>query len=129
MTTMRRNRSPAVFGAVLVLLGLGLLPDTAHGQMRSGLASVTLTAYAAPGVQQAGTGLQANRSGGSPTTQLDGMTVNTHYRIERWAPNQPRVIVLAAGTPGVVPWERIRAAIAGSDADPVIIDLVVAPTL
>lgn len=129
MTTMRRNRFPAVFGAVLVLPGLGLLPATAQGQMRSGLASVTLTAYAGPSVQQAGTGLQANRSGGSPTTQLDGMTVNTHYRIERWAPNQPRVIVLAAGTPGVVPWERIRAAIAGWDADPVIIDLVVAPTL
>jgi len=126
---MHRNRFPAAFGAALVLLGPGLLPATAQGQMRSGLASVTLTAYAAPGVHQPDTGLEAYRSGGSPTTQLDGMTVNTHYRIERWAPNQPRVILLAAGTPGMVPWERIQAAIAGSDSDRVIIDLVVAPTL
>ena len=66
---------------------------------------------------------------GSLTTQPGGMTVNTHYRIERWAPNQPRVIVLGHGTPGLVPWDRIRAAIVGSDADPVIIDLVVVPAL
>jgi len=126
---MRRNRFPAAFGAVLVLLGLGLLPATAYGQMRSSVTSVSLTAYAAPGVQRLGTGPQANRIGGDPTTQFGGMTVNTRYRIERWAPNQARLIVLAAGTPGVVPWERIRAAIGGSDADPVIVDLVVEPTL
>ena len=129
MTTMRRNRFPAVFGAVLVLLGLGLLPATAQGQLRSSVVSVTLTAYAAPGVHWPGTGPQTNSIGGSPTTQLGGMTVNTRFRIERWAPNRPRVVVLPAGTPGVVPWERIRDAIAGTDADPVIIDLVVAPTL
>lgn len=126
---MRRNRFPAGFGAVLVLLGLCLLPGAAQGQLRSSVASVTLIAYAAPGVRWPGTGPQANRIGGSPTTQLGGMTVNTPYRIERWAPNRPRVIVLAAGTPGVVPWERIRDAITGPEADSVIIDLVVAPTL
>src|SRR5437762_11730614 len=103
---MRRKRFPTVLGAVLVLLGLGLLPSPAQGQLRSSVASVTLTAYAAPGVHWQGTGPQANRIGGSTTTQLARMTGNTRYRIERCAPNRPRVIVLASGTPGVVPVER-----------------------
>jgi hypothetical protein len=129
MTTVCRNRFPAVFGVVVALLGLGLLPRTAQGQMRSSIASVTLTAYAAPGVRWPGTGPEAARIGGSAATHLGGMTVNTHYRIERWAPNQPRVVLLARGTPGVVPWDRIGVAVGDPGADPVIVDLVVAPTL
>jgi hypothetical protein len=125
---VRRNRFPAVFGVVLALVGLAPRPATAQGQPRSGVSSVALTAYAAPGVHWSDTGPQAT-IGRSLTTQLRGMTVNTHYRIERWAPNEPRVVVLENGTPGLVPWERIRAAIVGSDADAVIVDLVVAPAL
>jgi hypothetical protein len=39
---------PATLGVLAVLVGLAAAPSEAQGQLRSGIASVALTAYAAP---------------------------------------------------------------------------------
>ena len=57
------------------------------------------------------------------------MTVNTPYRVERRVPAGSRVVLLARGVPGVVPWDRIREALELTAAEPVVIDIVVTPAL
>jgi hypothetical protein len=63
------------------------------------------------------------------TAALRGMTVNTDYRVERRVSAESRVVLLAHGVAGVVPWDQIGAALEVSSTEPVLIDLVVAPAL
>ena len=57
------------------------------------------------------------------------MTVNTAYRIERPVSATSRVVVMSRGVPGLVPWDRIRAALEVSAAEPVLIGVVVTSAL
>ena len=54
-----RTCLPRVPRGLLLLLGLGMLPGVVQAQMRSGVASVTLSAYAATGVRWPGAGPEA----------------------------------------------------------------------
>ena len=122
-----RTSLRSLLRAALLLLGLAFLPGVAGAQLRSGIASVALSAYAAPGVRWA-TGPERGLVGAS-TANLTGMTVNTGYRIERRVSAKSRVVLLSHGSAGVVPWERIRAALELSTGEPVMIDVVVTPAL
>jgi hypothetical protein len=127
----KRHRTglPRGLRSFLLLLGFGILPGVVQAQMRSGVASVSLSAYAAPGVRWPGAGREAGRVAVGSTAALTGMTVNTDYRIERRVAGKSRVVLLSHGVAGVVPWDRIRAALEVSPAEPVLIDLVVTPAL
>lgn len=124
-----RTCLPRVPRGLLLLLGLGILPGVVQAQLRSGVASVTLSAYAATGVRWPGAGPEAGLVAAGSTAALTGMTVNTDYRIERRVSAKSRVVLLSRGVAGVVPWDRIRAALDVSAAEPVLIDLVVTPAL
>jgi hypothetical protein len=123
-----RTRLAQVLRGVLLLLGLCVVPGMARAQVRSGVASIALTAYAAPGVRWPGAGLEMGFVAAG-TTALTGMTVNTDYRIERRVTAKSRVVLLAHGVAGVVPWDQIRATLELPAAEPVLIDLVVTPAL
>jgi hypothetical protein len=57
------------------------------------------------------------------------MSVNTAYRIElRGSVTQP-VVLLRQSRAGLVPWDQVRALLKASDAGPVVLDLVLTPTL
>ena len=129
-----RTCLPSVLRGSLLLLCLGILPGVVRpgevrAQVRSGVASVSLSAYAAPGVRWPGTGLEMGFVAAGSTAALRGMTVNTDYRVERRVSAKSRVVLLAHGVAGVVPWDQIRAALEVSSTEPVLIDLVVAPAL
>ena len=124
-----RTRLRSVLRGGLLLLGLALLPSLAGAQMQSGIASVALSAYAAPGVRWSGTGPETGLVGAGSTASLAGMTVNTGYRIERRVSARSRVVLLSHGVTGVVPWDRIRAALDVTAGEPVLIDVVIIPTL
>lgn len=128
------TRLPRVVRSVLLLLCLAILPGVVRptvlqAQVRSGIASVALSAYAAPGVRWPGAGPRSAVVAGEPATALAGMTVNTEYRVERRVSAESSVVLWSHGVPGVVPWDRIRAALDGSTTEPVVIDVVVTPAL
>jgi hypothetical protein len=127
----KRHRTylPGLLRGVLPLLCLAVLPGVVGAQVRSGVASVALSAYAAPGVRWPGAGPDMGLVVAGSTAALTGMTVNTAYRVERRVPAGSRVVLLARGVPGVVPWDRIRAALEMPAAEPVVIDIVVTPAL
>jgi hypothetical protein len=125
---------PQVLRGFLLFLGLGILPGVVQpgvvrAQVRSGVASVTLSAYVATGVRWPGARRETGLVSAGSTAALRGMTVNTDYRIERRVAAGSRVVLLAHGVAGVVPWDRVRAELAVSAAEPVVIDLVVTPAL
>jgi hypothetical protein len=122
-----RTSLPGLLRGVLLLLGLALLPGVAGAQVRSGIASVALTAYAAPGVRWSGAEMGLVPAG--PTATLTGMTVNTGYRIEQRVSARSRVVLLSRGVAGAVPWDRIRAALDVPSGEPVLIDVVIIPAL
>jgi hypothetical protein len=124
-----RTYLPGLLRGVLLLLGLALLPGVAGAQMRSSLASVALTAYAAPGVRWSGAGSEMGLAAAGSTAALTGMTVNTGYRIEQRVSARSRVVLLSRGVAGAVPWDRIRAALEPSSGEPVLIDVVIVPAL
>jgi hypothetical protein len=97
--------------------------------VRSSVASVTLSAYAAPGVHWPGAGPEMGLGAVGSTAALTGMTINTAYRVERRVSAKSRVVLLSRGVAGVVPWDRIRAVLEASAAEPVVIDVVVTPAL
>jgi hypothetical protein len=125
------TRLQGLLRGVLLLLGLGLgvLPGVVGAQVRSGVASVALTAYAAPGVHWSGAAPEMGVVAAGPTAALAGMTVNTAYRVERRVSATSRVVLLSRAVPGVVPWDRIRAALEMPAGEPVVIDVVVTPAL
>ena len=114
---------------VFLLLGLALLPGVAGAQVRSSIASVALTAYAAPGVRWSGAGSEMGLVAAGSTAHLTGMMVNTGYRIEQRVSARSRVVLLSRGVAGAVPWDRIRAALDVPTGEPVLIDVVIVPTL
>ena len=124
-----RARLQGLLRGVLLLVGLGVLPGVAGAQVRSGVASIALTAYAAPGVHWSGAGSKMGVVAAGSTAALAGMTVNTPYRVERRVSATSRVVLLSRGVAGVVPWDRIRAALEMSAGEPVVIDVVVTPAL
>jgi len=129
-----RTPLPRVLRGFLLLLGLGIVPGVVRpgvvrAQARSGVASVTLSAYVATGVRWPGGRPETGLVAAGSTAALRGMTINTDYRIERRVPAGSRVVLLAHGVAGVVPWDRIRAGLEVSAAEPVVIDLVVTPAL
>ena len=119
------RRVPAFLGALAVLVGLAAGPSEAQAQLRSGVASVALTAYAAPGVHLASVPAVGSLPGGG--VSLAGMTVNTAYRIE--LRGTQRVVLLRKDRASLVPWDRVRALLGTSATEPVVLDLVVTPTL
>ena len=120
---------PGLLQGVLLLLGLALLPGVAEAQVRSSIASVALTAYAAPGVRWSGAGSEMGLVAAGSTAPLTGMTVNTGYRIEQRVSARSRVVLLSRGVAGTVPWDRIRAALDVPAGEPVLIDVVIVPAL
>ena len=120
---------PGLLRAGLLLLALAILPGVAGAQVRSGVASIALSAYAAPGVHWRGAGPETGLVVAGSTAALTGMTVNTPYRVERRVSATSRVVLLARGVPGLVPWDRIRAGLETSATEPVVIDVVVTPAL
>lgn len=123
------TRLQGLLRGALLLLGLAVLPGVAGAQMRSGAASVALTAYAAPGVHWSGAAPEMGVAAPGSTAALMGMTVNTAYRVERRVSATSRVVLLSRGVAGVVPWDRIRAALDMPAGEPVVIDVVVTPAL
>ena len=116
-------------GALAGLAGLALAPSNAQGQLRSGVASVALAAYAAPGVHVTGTVPADGTSVGGAASSLVGMTVNTAYRIELRGTGTQPVVLLRQNRAGLVPWEQVRALLGASGGGPVVLDIVVTPTL
>jgi hypothetical protein len=93
------------------------------------VASVALAAYAAPGVHVTGSVPAAGPSVGGGASSLVGMAVNTAYRIELRGAGTQRVVLLRQDGAGLVPWEQVRALVDASGAGPVVLDIVVTPTL
>ena len=110
---------PGLLQGVLLLLGLALLPGVAGAQARSSIASVALTAYAAPGVRWSGAASELGLVAAGSTAPLTGMTVNTGYRIEQRVSARSRAVLLSRGVAGAVPWDRIRAALDVPAGEPV----------
>jgi hypothetical protein len=128
--TPRRVRFlPATLGVLAVLVGLAAAPLEAQGQLRSGIASVALSAYAAPGVHVAGSVLAERSLAGGAISDLAGMSVNTAYRIELRGSGTRPVVLLRQTSAGLVPWDQVRALMKTPDAGPVLLDIVVTPTL
>jgi hypothetical protein len=99
----------------------------AQAQVRSNIASIALTAYAAPGVHVApGAG---PREAGAGALDLTRMSVNTPYRIEIHGGGSQPVVLLRRSGAGQVPWEQIRALVETGGAGPRVLDLVVTPQL
>jgi hypothetical protein len=119
----------AILGVMTVLVGLVAAPCEAQSQLRSGVASVALSAYAAPGVHVAGSVMAERSPAGGAISDLAGMSVNTAYRIELRGSDTGPVVLLRQSRPGLVPWDQVRALLKTSDAGPVVLDLVLAPTL
>jgi hypothetical protein len=124
-----RTCLPSLLRSVLLLVGLALLPGVAGAQVRSSVASVALTAYAAPGVRWSGAGSEMGLVAAGSTAPLTGMTVNTGYRIEQRVSAKSRVVLLSNGVAGAVPWDRIRTALDVPADEPVLIDVVIVPAL
>jgi hypothetical protein len=126
----RPNRSlTGGLGALALLLGLAAAPSQAQAQVRSGIASIALSAYAAPGVHAAGTTLAERPLAGGAVSDLAGMSVNTAYRIELREGGVRPVVLLRQEQAGLVPWDQVRALVDAPDGAPVVLDLVLAPTL
>lgn len=119
----------ATLGVLALLMGLAAAPSEAQGQLRSGVASVALTAYAAPGVHVAGSVLAERPLARGGISALAGMTVNTAYRIELRGSDTRPVVLLRQSSAGLVPWDQVRALLQAPDAGPVVLDLVLTPTL
>jgi hypothetical protein len=125
----RPNRSLAAgLGALALLLGLAV-PSQAQAQVRSGVASIALTADAAPGVRATGTTLADRPVAGGAVSDLAGMSVNTAYRIELRGSGARPVVLLQQDKAGLVPWDQVRALVSAPAGAPVVLDLVLAPTL
>jgi len=120
----------ALTGGLLALaLLLAAAPSQAQAQVRSGIASIALTAYAAPGVHAAGTTLAERPLAGGAVSDLTGMSVNTAYRIELRGSSARPVVLLRQDKAGLVPWDQVRALVSAPAGAPVVLDLVLAPTL
>jgi hypothetical protein len=133
MMTTQSSSNPRLgrmaLGALALVVGLGITPDEAQSQVRSGFASVALHAYAAPAVHVAGTvsGERPLADGG--ISDLMGISVNTGYRIELRGMGTGPVVLLRQDRGGVVPWDRVLEGLDASDRGPVLLDLVLKPTL
>jgi len=110
-----------------VLLALLAVPGRAQAQFSSNVASIALTAYAAPGVHLApGT---SPHQAGATAFDLTRMSVNTAYRIELHGTGGQPVVLLRQSGAGQVPWDRIRAQLETAGAGPRVLDLIVSPQL
>ena len=125
---MTSSRLPTALGALAVLVGLTAAPSEAQGQLRSGIASVAMSAYAAPGVHVAGSVLAARTPAGGGISNLAGMTVNTAYRIELRGSGTRATVLLRQSRAGLVPWDQV-CALLKAEAGPIVLDLVLTPTL
>jgi len=117
-----------VLALLAALVGLGAAPAQAQAQLRSSVASVALVAYSAPGVHMGASAL-VDRAPDREASTLEGMTVNTGYRVELRTLGASPVVLLRQDRAGLVPWNQIRAGLDAPGASPLLIDLVLAPTL
>ena len=113
-----------------VLVALLAVPSQAQGQaqLRSNVASIALTAYAAPGVHLAAPATSQPQVNAA-AFDLTRMTVNTAYRIELHGTASRPVVLLRQSGAGQVPWDRIRALLDTADTGSRVLDLVVTPQL
>lgn len=117
-----------VLALLAALVGLCAAPTQAQAQLRSSVASIALVAYSAPAVHL-GVSPLVDRAPDQQDSGLEGMTVNTAYRVELRRPGTTPVALLRQDSGGLVPWTQIRAGLATPGAAPVLLDLILAPTL
>lgn len=116
-------------GVAVVLVGLAAAPTRGEAQVQSGLARVTLIAHAAPAVHLGAAGLSGQPLDGAAPSDDMSIAVNTGYRVELRRAGSPAVTLLRDDRPGLVSWTQIRAQLPGSQAGPLLLDLIVTPAL
>jgi hypothetical protein len=116
----------AGIGPLAALIGLGLSPGEVHGQARSTPAQVALVAYKAPGVAL---GRTASGLAYESVADMGGMRVNTAYRVELRRAGQDPVVLLHQAPAGLVPWTELRARLDDFDDGPLVVSLILTPTL
>jgi hypothetical protein len=128
--TSKPSRSPMpVLALLAALVGLGAAPTQARAQLRSSVASIALVAYSAPAVHLGASPLVDRAPDRQAAPSLEGMTVNTGYRVELRSVGASPVVLLRQERAGLVPWNQIRAGLATPADAPVLLDLILAPTL
>ena len=128
--TSKPSRYPMSALALLAtLVGLGAAPTQAQAQLRSSVASVALVAYSAPAVHLGASTLVDGARDRQAAFRLEGTTVNTGYRVELRSAGTSPVMLLRKERAGLVPWNQIRASLATPADAPVLLDLILAPTL
>jgi hypothetical protein len=126
-------------GGLALVSALFASPTVGHAQVRSQVVGIALVAYSSPGVQfrvprqhQEGNSVTTSIAAAGPVVE----SVNTAYRVELHQPGRSSSsVVLHAGRPGLVPWNEVltrlggREAAGAADSQPVVLDLIVTPTL
>jgi hypothetical protein len=123
-------------GLVWSVVALISTAGAAQAQQVSQIAGITLSAHVSPGVRTGPTGLQATSTAGRGDLGLGSAAVNTAYRVELHAPRGAEpIVLLREDRGGSVPWEVIGLELSrlgertGAAQGPVVLDLVVRPTL
>jgi hypothetical protein len=113
---------------LLALVALAATPVQARAQLRSGLASVALVAYSAPAVHLGAAPLVGSLDAAGRSS-LEVMTVNTAYRVELRGVGTAPIVLLRQDRAGLVPWDRIQDRLIAPGGAPVLLDIVLSPTL
>jgi hypothetical protein len=123
-------------GLVWSVVALISTAGAAQAQQVSRIASVTLSAHVSPGVRTGPAGLQATSAPDRGDLGLGSAAVNTAYRVELHAPRGAEpIVLLRKDRGGSVPWEVIGLELSrlsgpiDAAREPVVLDLVVRPTL
>jgi hypothetical protein len=123
-------------GLVWSVVALISTAGAAQAQQVSQVAGITLSAHVSPGVRTGPAGLQATSTAGRGDLGLGSAAVNTAYRVELHAPRGAEpIVLLRQDRGGSVPWEAIGLELSrlggrtGAAQEPVVLDLVVRPTL
>jgi hypothetical protein len=127
------NKTMGLVWSVVALISTA---GAAEAQQVSQVASITLSAHVSPGVRTGPAGLQATSAAGRGDLGLGSAAVNTAYRVELHAPlGVEPIVLLREDRGGSVPWEVIGLELSrlggrtGAVGEPVVLDLVVRPTL
>jgi hypothetical protein len=123
-----RGRLLHAAAGLLAVVALAAAPVQAQAQLRSGVASVALVAYSAPAVHLGAAPLVGSLDAAGRWS-LEGMTVNTAYRVELRGVGTAPVVLLRQDRAGLVPWSRIQDRLVAPAGAPVLVDIVLTPTL
>jgi hypothetical protein len=129
LAAIMNNRVIGLAWSAVALLSTA---GAAEAQQVSPLASITLSAHVSPGVRAGPAGLGATDAPSRGNLGLGSAAVNTAYRVELHAsPGAEPTVLLREDRGGSVPWEVIVLELSRTSAarEPVVLDLVVRPTL